>query len=189
MEPLFLLCLVIGVGLSGYLAQRRRLDRRPLLNPGRGARRGGLQARDVLQHLGNDYLIESVIRLEEASQVRLLCRLRGPGRTHLWVPGGDDPGEAFWLLCEQPPLLEPPAEVIAHGGLRYRLARRFRVEATYLLSGGQAEPLLLQSALEYRGLGAARLLLLSRGEGEPVLLLSGEALPRHMVDILPGSGT
>jgi hypothetical protein len=196
MEPLLLLMLAIGVGAGGLLAQQRaekraRRARRSL--PVRSPTRGGLRAGDVVQHLGSDYVIESVVRLEEAAQVRLLCRLSGP-RTpaaggHLWLPERGDPEAGLWLLTERAVLPEPPPDVLTHGGLRYRLQRRFRIEAAYLLSGTHAELGSIQRALEYSSVGTARLLLLCRGENQPVTLLCGEALPRHLVEILPGPAT
>jgi hypothetical protein len=183
-EPLFVLSLMMGLVATGYLWRR---DRRAL--PPRSARERGprsLRPGDVLQILGDDLVVEAVSRLEETGRARLLCRLSG-GR-HLWVrsPDPPDPDDELWLL-RPAPYEGGAGEVLAAGGLRYRLSGRFPVEAAFSLGppepGPPAPP--PERVLEYRGVGAARLLVIL-GE-EHGAAYAGAAVPADRVSLLLGS--
>ena len=185
LEPLFVLSLMMGLLATGYLWRR---DRRAL--PPRSSRSGergprSLRPGDVLQLPDEDLVVEQVSRLEETGRARLLCRLSG-GR-HLWVRSPDPPDadDELWLLREAPYEGGAP-ELLALHGLRYRLSGRFPVEAT--LSVGAPEPgpaLQPERVLEYRSIGAARLLVLT-GEDRGAAY-AGEALPAHRVALLLAS--
>lgn len=187
-EPLFVLSLMMGLVATGYLWRRDRPKTPgPRALPQAGRERGvqGLRPGDVLQHLGEDLVVQEVQRLEETGRARLLCRLSG-GR-HLFVrsPDPPDPDDELWLL-RPAPFPGGGADVLEVEGLRYRLSGRFPVEAAFTLGARDPERGPQPDRVhEHRGVGAARLLLVLHEAGGAAYV--GEALPAHRFELLLAS--
>ncbi|MDW8282868.1 MAG: hypothetical protein RMK29_14225 [Myxococcales bacterium] len=189
-DTFFLLGLLAGLVATGHLWWRGR--RSPSPRPQRGASPtppvSRLRPGDIVQHHGEDFLVEEVVLLAESGRSALLGRLRG--QRYLWVrpPDGAIPREPLWILEEaRSPIELGEAEELWHGLLRYRLSRRYPVEMALAWPAGETSAALraVERVLEYRGIGAARALLLCGAEG--TLALAGEAVPEDRVAILPGS--
>ncbi len=146
-----------------------------------------LQPGDVVSHLGEDYLVEGVLSLNDDGRVTRVYRLADGGRERWLVarPGDESPmvlDEAADLVVEA-----NGPESIVHRGLPFRLARRETVQCAAAGSVGAEREGGPAQIYEYVGAGASRILaLVWPGHIDAFL---GERVARHFVELLPGAAS
>ncbi len=184
-----ILGLVAGIGFASYaLLRRGRPRHKPVARslPARTEERtlATLQVGDVVDHLGTDYLVEGVLTLsEEGRGSRLYRMVDGATEVFLYTAaGGGDP-----LLLTAAPETElsgPPPKLLEHEGESYRLRTTAKAQAIGIGALGR---LLIKdrvNALEYAGVGGARLLVLKwNGRAD---LFAGERVSSGLLEIFPG---
>ncbi len=184
-----ILGLVAGIGFASYaLLRRGRPRRKPPSRslPARTEERtpATIQVGDVVDHLGTDYLVEGVLTLsEEGRGARLYRMVDGASEMFLYAPaGGGDP-----LLLKAAPeteLVGQPPKLLEHDGESYRLRTTAKASAIGIGALGR---LLIKdrvNALEYTGVGGARILVLKwNGRAD---LFAGEPVSSGLLEIFPG---
>lgn len=183
------LALVASVGVAVYSLWRRgaRGAAAPILpSSGAGVDRTveTLQPGDIVSHVGADYLVESVIILNEEGCQTQLVKLVDGSKVRWLVkrPAVDDP----WLLEEEgEPLFDShPPESLPFRGIHYRVSARETAKVCGL--GPAAVPAPSVQLFEYRGGGATRLIALAWPDR--LQWFSGEEIGAHLLELLPGPG-
>jgi hypothetical protein len=175
-----LVLMVIGSGAFVWHATRRsRPNARALPHRQRGV--GDIRTRDVVSHLGRDWLVEGVLQLEEGGRRRRLARLVD-GSDERWLLADSDELALLARAEAEPPPLPPPdrlqlagdsfhlveaggGRVARHGDVGSRSLERCRF-------------------WRYVGPGSRRAWL---DEFRAAELLIGEAVPGALLELLPGS--
>ncbi len=148
-----------------------------------------INIRDVLSFNGRDYLVEGTVLYRLGGRTSQLARAVD-GSTVVWVESPHDdgagaPAERLMVLHEIRDLdLEvPPPECIDYHRQSYvqRLAARAAIEIDGVVPEHTTGPLQIW---RYRAAGDLYLQI-EEGPGR-VLMLAGEAVPRGIIDHLPG---
>ena len=144
-----------------------------------------IHIRDVLSFNGRDYLVEGTVLYRLGGRTSQLARAVD-GLTVVWVESPDDgAAERLMVLHEVRDLdLEvPPPECIDYHRQSYvqRLAARAAIEIDGVVPEHTTGPL---QVWRYRAAGDLYLQI-EEGSGR-VFMLAGEAVPRGIIDHLPG---
>jgi hypothetical protein len=144
-----------------------------------------IQVRDVVSHLGQDYLVEAVLTYRLNGKTYRLARAVD-GDVVIWVEPLRDDMDDRLLLLRQVNDLEisvPPPESISYDGRTYlqRLAGRVTVEMV-----GSAPERPPGGGQMWRYRAAGDLFLQIEEVGGRAFVLHGESVHKGMIDILPG---
>jgi hypothetical protein len=185
---LLVLGLLATVGIASYaLWSRARTgelqappQRAPALPPA-DRTPATLQIGDVVQHLGTDYVVEGVLMLSEEARGVRMCKLTDGTSTRFICAAPPEPEPALLELSSEP--VDGAPESLVHQGHTYQI--KVRAAGTAIIQGsgfdkrgGQRLSLALYSA------GAQRLAVLTWPDATQAF--SGERLPLHLIEILPG---
>jgi hypothetical protein len=168
--------LLIGASLAmvSSVVMRRRRAAQPLL-PSKSDERtlSNLQPGDVLQHLGEDFVVEAASTFSSAgAQFYTLS-----GERYLFVAAPSEP----WLLTRASGI-ETPSDTLNFDGALFRCESRARhiVQSGTSLARGEAQ------VARYRGPGKRVLLIFSAPDGGSVTAYVGESVRPGLFEILPG---
>lgn len=142
---------------------------------------------DVVSHLGQDFLVEGVLTLNDDGRITRLYRLVDGG-CERWL--GARPGDDSPLLLDESPDFTVESngpEAITRGGRPFRLAHRESPQCAASGAVGAEREGGRAQLYEYVGAGAARILALV-WPGR-VDTFAGERVACHLVEILPGAAT
>ena len=144
-----------------------------------------LKPRDIVSHLGRDYVVEGVLTYKLGGKTYLLARAVD-GDVVLWIePLMDDMDDRILILTEVRDLdiATPPPQSISYRGSAFvpRLSGQASVEIAGQVPGQSAGT---REVWRYRAAGDVFLQIEARGDA--TVVLHGESVHKGMIDVLPG---